>query len=202
MKLIVGLGNPGTTYTNTRHNVGAEVVDRLASRHSLSIPRSQFHSRTHDGQIAGQRCMLIQPMTYMNRSGLAVGEAVRFYKIDPTVDLLVIVDEVALPVGQIRLRGEGGTGGHNGLGDIEQALATSAYPRLRIGVDPPGRVPQADYVLSGFTPKQKRVIEPTLDRACDAVECWLEHGIEQAMNNFNANPAAAPKTQPSTETDA
>lgn len=185
MKLIVGLGNPGAEYAKTRHNTGFMAVDRLAARHGLTSRRSQFHSESRDGQIAGQRCVLLQPMTFMNRSGLAVREAVQFYKLDPTIDLLVVVDDTALGVGQLRLRPEGGAGGHNGLGDIERSLGTPAYPRLRIGVDPPGGVPQADYVLREFTAEQSAALSPTLDRACDAIECWAHGGIQTAMNQYN-----------------
>ena len=188
MKLIVGLGNPGSEYTQTRHNAGFMVLDRLAGRHGLSNPKTKFHSGVLDGQVDGHRCLLLQPMTYMNRSGLAVGEAIRFYKLEPTDDLLVVVDDVALPAGQLRLRADGGTGGHNGLADIERALTTRAYPRLRIGVDPPGRVPQADYVLSRFSPAQWALVDSALDRACDAIACWLAEGIDLAMTRYNNGP--------------
>lgn len=187
MKLIVGLGNPGNEYAKTRHNAGFMALDRLASRHELANAKTKFHSGMLDGQIAGCRCILLQPMTFMNRSGLAVGEAVQFYKLDPQVDLLVIVDDVALPLGQIRLRQEGGPGGHNGLADIERVLGAPAYPRLRIGIDPPGRVPQSDYVLGRFTKSQFDQLDPALDRACNAIESWLTDGIDKAMSVHNAS---------------
>ncbi len=190
MKLIVGLGNPGTQYTQTRHNAGFMAVDRLATRHGLTRPKTKFHAGVLEGLIADQRCLLMQPMTYMNRSGLAVGEAVRFYKLDPAVGLMIVIDDVALPAGQIRIRSGGGTGGHNGLADIERVLGTRDYPRLRIGIDSPGRAPQSDYVLGPFTPTQRDAIDPALDRACDAIEAWLAHGLDQAMNQFNAPPSA------------
>ena len=135
MKLIVGLGNPGSEYAKTRHNAGFMAIDRLATRYGLTNPKTKFHAGVLDGHIQDHRCVLLQPMTFMNRSGLAVGEATRFYKIDPEIDLLIIVDDVALPLGQIRIRPEGGPGGHNGLVDVERALGTRAYPRLRIGFD-------------------------------------------------------------------
>lgn len=188
MKLIVGLGNPGSDYAKTRHNAGFMALDRLASRHGLTGAKTKFHSGVLDGQIAGHRCILLQPMTFMNRSGLAVGEAVHFYKLDPGIDLLVVVDDVALPLGQIRLRQEGGSGGHNGLVDVERALGTQAYPRLRIGIDPRGRVPQSDYVLGRFTRDQLDRLDPALDRACDAIESWLSDGIAKAMSLYNADP--------------
>ena len=185
MKLIVGLGNPGPEYEATRHNAGFMVVDRLARRHGLTGPRMRFHAGVLEGPVAGHKCLLMQPTTYMNRSGLAVGEAAAFYKLAPA-DLLVVVDDVALPAGRIRLRGEGSAGGHNGLADIERALGTAAYPRLRIGIDPPGRVPQKDYVLGRFKPEQLLAIDTACDRACDCIESWIRDGIEKTMSLYNA----------------
>lgn len=184
MKLIVGLGNPGPQYARTRHNAGFLVVERLAARHGLGEGRVRFQSSVQEGDIAGQRCLLMRPMVYMNRSGQAVSEAVRFYKL-PLDDLLIVVDDVALPCGRIRLRAQGSAGGHNGLADIERALGTPAYPRLRIGIDSPGRVPQVDYVLGRWSPQQWEQLEPALDRACDAIEAWIVHGINKAMSLYN-----------------
>lgn len=188
MKLIVGLGNPGSEYAATRHNAGFLAVDALARRHVApgTTPRSKFHAGLLDAAIAGEKCFLMQPTTYMNRSGMAVAEAMRFYQLDPAEDLLVLVDDVALPCGHIRLRPQGSAGGHNGLADIEQKLGTDGYARCRLGIDqPPLRVAQHDYVLGRFSPEQKPLIEAAVDRACDAVECWVAHGITRAMNEFN-----------------
>lgn len=185
MRLIVGLGNPGTEYAKTRHNAGFMVVDRLAQRHGLSGARQKFHAGVLEGDVAGQRCVLMQPLTYMNKSGLAVGEAVAFYKL-PLSSVLIVVDDVALPVGRIRLRPDGSAGGHNGLADVERALGTRAYARLRIGVDAPGLAAQRDYVLGRFTSEQWDQIEPALNLACDAVESWIREGIDRAMTRFNA----------------
>jgi PTH1 family peptidyl-tRNA hydrolase len=187
MKLIVGLGNPGSEYAQTRHNAGFMVLDRLAERQGLAggRPKVKFHSATLEGAIAGERCVLLRPMTFMNRSGLAVGEAVTFYKLALS-DLLVVVDDWALPVGRVRLRAEGSAGGHNGLADIERALSGAAYPRLRVGIDPPGVVPQMEYVLGAFTAGQRALLDPALDRACDAVACWITAGIDEAMTRYNA----------------
>ncbi len=187
MKLIVGLGNPGSEYSATRHNAGFLAVDALARRHAVpgSLPRSKFHAGLRDAHIAGDKCFLMQPTTYMNRSGLAVAEAVRFYQLDPALDLMVLVDDVALPCGHLRLRARGSAGGHNGLSDIEQKLGTDVYARCRIGIDPPGRVAQHDYVLGRFTPEQKPLIRDAVEKTCDAVQCWVEHGIAQAMNEYN-----------------
>ncbi len=186
MKLIIGLGNPGPEYDRTRHNVGFEVVDRLARRFSTSTTaKSKFHSAVLDADIRGEKTLLLRPTTFMNRSGLAVGDAARFYKVDVPSDVLVIVDEVALPCGAIRLRSSGGAGGHNGLRDIEQKLGTNAYARLRIGIDDPGQIPRASYVLGKFRPDQIEALEPALDLAADAAACWATDGADVAMNRFN-----------------
>jgi len=187
MKLIVGLGNPGGEYVKTRHNAGYMAVERLAHRHQLTGAKSRFHSRALQGTVSGHQCLLIQPATYMNHSGMAVAEAVRYYRLNPAEELLIAVDDVALPCGQLRLRKAGSSGGHNGLIDVERALATTDYPRLRIGIDPPGPIPQVNYVLGQFTVEQKNIIEPTLDTACDAIESWITDGISKAMNQFNAS---------------
>ena len=185
MKLIVGLGNPGPQYASTRHNAGFMVVDRLALRHHFGGAREKFHSRMLTGPIAGENCALMLPLTFMNRSGLAVAEAVRFYRFDPATDLLIVVDDVALPCGRVRLRPSGSAGGHNGLADVESALASTHYPRLRIGIDAPGPMSQTSYVLGRFTPQQHEIIQKTLETACDAIESWLGEGIDRAMNRFN-----------------
>ena len=187
MKLIVGLGNPGPDYAKTRHNVGFMAVDRLAQRHGLSGAKTKFHAGVLEGPVAGEKCLLMQPVTYMNRSGKAVAEAANFYKL-ALDDVLIIVDDVALPCGKLRLRKSGSAGGHNGLTDIERALGSNAYPRLRIGIDPPGRIPQVDYVLGKFTREQQDQIDQALDKACDMVESWIGEGIEKTMSVFNAAP--------------
>ncbi len=185
MKLIVGLGNPGPEYAKTRHNAGFMAVERLATRHGLAGAKHKFHAGVLEGIITDQKVMLMQPTTYMNRSGLSVGEAATFYKLPPG-DLLVVVDEVALDLGTLRLRAEGSDGGHNGLADIQRVLGTAAYPRLRIGVGPQGRAPRKDFVLARFTPDQLADLDPVLNRACDAIECWLREGIDKAMSLYNA----------------
>ena len=186
MKLIVGLGNPGQQYEHTRHNVGFVVLDRLARRYaSGQVARSKFHGATLDAQINGQRVLLLKPTTFMNLCGQSVAEAARFYQLDLHSNLLVIVDDVALACGLIRLRPDGGAGGHNGLADIEQKLATEQYPRLRLGIDAPGEIPQSNYVLGRFRPDQQELLEPALETAVDGAVCWVLHGIDEAMNRFN-----------------
>jgi PTH1 family peptidyl-tRNA hydrolase len=195
MKLVVGLGNPGREYVGTRHNVGFELVDRLATRLGWTstdadfdrLARKKFDGLAMDG-LAGSvgKALLLKPLTYMNLSGRSVQAAMAFYGLTPS-DVLVVLDDIALPVGRIRLRGSGSSGGHNGLKDIERALASSAYPRLRIGIDPrPPQVEQKDYVLGRFSDEQRKTLNATLDRAVDAVMLWMEKGIEPAMSKFNA----------------
>ena len=184
MKLIVGLGNPGPEYAASRHNAGFMAVERLANRHSIAGVKHKFHAGVLEGRIAGEKVLLLQPTTYMNRSGLSVSEAMAFYKLEPA-DLLVLVDDLALDCGTLRLRATGSAGGHNGLSDIERRLGTRDYPRLRIGIDPPGKTPQVDYVLGKFSPDQLDRLDPALWRACDCIETWLRDGIERAMTMYN-----------------
>ncbi|MEM7577954.1 MAG: aminoacyl-tRNA hydrolase [Planctomycetota bacterium] len=189
MKLIVGLGNPGPQYERTRHNAGFLAIDALAQRHGLTGARGKFHALTLEGAIpaAGSlhRVALLKPITFMNRSGQSVGEARTFFKLDPQ-DILVLVDDIALPIGNLRLRATGSAGGHNGLKDIERTLGTRDYPRLRIGIDrPPGRIPQVDYVLGRFSDEQQDALGPALIRSCEAIETWLTEGIEPAMTKHN-----------------
>ncbi|MEM0913373.1 MAG: aminoacyl-tRNA hydrolase [Planctomycetota bacterium] len=185
MKLIVALGNPGPDYARTRHNAGWMAADRVVDRFGLTGGTSKFHSAMVDGRVGSEKVVLLKPQTYMNRSGLAVGEAVNFYKLDPA-DLMVLVDDVALPVGKIRLRASGSAGGQNGLKDIQRVLATPVYPRLRIGIDPPGRVPTVDYVLQPFSAAQRDELDLALDAAADAAETWIAEGIQKAMTKHNS----------------
>ncbi len=192
MKVIVGLGNPGREYAETRHNAGFMAVDRLASRHAAGeVARSRFRGLTVEarvrrpGEAGEERVLLLKPMTYMNLSGPSVAEALRFYKLSPETDLLVIVDEVNLDVGQLKVNPKGSDGGHNGLADVQRALGTQGYARCRIGVGPRGIVPQRDYVLGRFSPEQREAVAPVIERAADAAELWALEGIDAAMNTFN-----------------
>jgi PTH1 family peptidyl-tRNA hydrolase len=211
MKLIVGLGNPGNEYTKTRHNAGFMVVDALASKHAPgAVAKGRFQSVTLDATIDGEKCLLLKPTTYMNLSGQAVGEAVRFFKIDPLVDMLVIVDDLYLATGAIRLRSGGGAAGHNGLSDIQRALGSDAYPRLRVGVGmqpnggKPSQMNQSDFVLSRFTSEETPLLEASIAKAALAAACFATKGIAGAMNQFNAPetpkaPKAEPKPEPKQE---
>ncbi|MEM7755654.1 MAG: aminoacyl-tRNA hydrolase [Planctomycetota bacterium] len=197
MKLIVGLGNPGVQYEQTRHNAGFMVVDELASRHAVgSIARARFQAATLDAHIGGEKCLLMKPTTFMNLSGRCVGEAVRFFKLEPAEDVLVLTDDVALPVGTIRLRAKGGSGGHNGLSDIDRVLGGEPYARLRVGIgQTPKQMVQADWVLSKFTEGERGDLKRSVSEAAEATASWVDHGIEKAMNAFNKklSPDANPK---------
>jgi PTH1 family peptidyl-tRNA hydrolase len=195
MKLIVGLGNPGSEYQNTRHNAGFMAIDRLAKKLGLDSPREKFHAIVLEGSIGDDRIMLMKPQTYMNKSGLAVGEAAAFYKVRPD-HVMVAVDDTALPLGALRIRANGSAGSHNGLADIQRAIGTSIYPRLRIGIGAPQigehKVPQKDYVLGTFTAADMGVLNPALDEAVKALDCWIAGGIDKTMNRFNKSPETKP----------
>lgn len=195
MKLIVGLGNPGSEYDRTRHNVGFEVIDRLARRFvdpQRGPAKARFSGLLLDAEIGPERVLLLRPTTFMNLSGQCVAEAVRFHKLDASRDLLVIADDLALPCGSIRLRAEGGAGGHNGLADIGEKLASWNFPRLRIGIDAAGTIPQAQYVLGRFRPDQAPAVEGAIEEAVAASARWATDGLETAMNRFNRRAANAP----------
>lgn len=185
MKLIVGLGNPGAKYSRTRHNIGFGVVEALARRHSVKVNKIAGSAIMGEGRISGQAVMLMQPTTYMNRSGVAVAWAKQRYKLRPE-DILVIYDDLDLPLGKLRLRSGGGAGGHNGIRSILASLGTPEFHRLRIGIDrPPCGDDISDYVLSTFTSGEREQVAQALQLACDAVECWLEQGIDKAGCLFN-----------------
>lgn len=184
--LIVGLGNPGGKYEETRHNVGFMVADELGERGKFSIQKVKYHALTNTATIGGQGALVMKPTTYMNLSGEAVGEAARFYKIPPD-HVLVISDDVDLPLGKLRIRTNGSAGGHNGLKSIIQHLGSDQFPRLKVGVGgkPHPDYDMADWVLSKFQGEDKKLIDGTVKRAADAVECFLKDGPQKAMNRFN-----------------
>jgi PTH1 family peptidyl-tRNA hydrolase len=186
MKLVVGLGNPGRKYEGTRHNVGFEVVHELTRRWAGSNrPKSTFQGELVDALIGSERTALLCPQTFMNRSGFSVVLARDFYKLTDA-DLIVICDDFALPVGQVRSRSKGSSGGQNGLKDIIRALGTEDFPRLRVGIGPvPPAWVTADFVLSKFSSNERSVIDETVVRAADAVETWVREGIAACMNRYN-----------------
>lgn len=183
-RLVVGLGNPGAEYNRTRHNVGFSVVDRLASEWGLGWQ----HSKTwHALWAKGEKAILVKPASYMNRSGEPLSAVANFYKIAPA-EVLVVLDDMALELGRLRIRSEGGTGGHNGLESIIVHLGTEAIPRLRIGI---GAAPEAgavDYVLGRFFEEEVPIVEKAIERAADAVKCAIDKGVLSAMNLFNKIP--------------
>ena len=186
LHLIVGLGNPGAEYAQTRHNAGLTLVEKLAARWKTDWTNERkFIARIARAEYKGMRVLLCQPQTFMNLSGEAVGAVKNFYQL-PLTGLLVVVDDADLPVGEIRLRAGGGSGGHHGLESIEQHLVTDDFARLRLGI---GRADGAreitDYVLGRFEEGEAALMEKVLVRAADQAECWLADGIEKAMNRFN-----------------
>lgn len=184
--LIVGLGNPGGKYEGTRHNVGFMVVDELASRGRFSVTRAKYHALTATAEVGGQGVLVMKPTTYMNLSGEAVGEAAKFYKVAPD-HVLVISDDVDLPLGKLRIRTGGSAGGHNGLKSIIQHLGSDQFPRLKVGVGgkPHPDYDMADWVLSKIQGEDRKVMDESIQRAADAVECLLRDGPQKAMNRFN-----------------
>jgi PTH1 family peptidyl-tRNA hydrolase len=198
--LVVGLGNPGREYARTRHNAGFQVVDRLSDRwRAVWTAEKRFNSRLARREEVERRVILCQPQTFMNASGEAVGGLSRFYQIQPS-RILVVVDDADLPLGQIRMRPGGSSGGHHGLDSIEQQLGTRDYPRLRVGIGRrPGEGRQIrQYVLGQFAADEQEIVETVLNRAVQQVECWLDAGIQEAMNRFNG-AAAAPLDRGNTE---
>lgn len=191
MKIIVGLGNPGRRYEQTRHNLGFRVADRLAVALDTAFDREKHQGFLATGQYGGEKALLIKPQTYMNRSGDCVAAAAR-NKIQSPSDLLVIVDDVNLPLGRLRLRPGGSAGGHNGLKSLIERLGTDAFHRLRLGVGVQGTENDlADYVLSGFRREERAEVEAMVARAAEAALCWLSEGMERAMNVFNKGPGPA-----------
>lgn len=191
MKLVIGLGNPGGKYEKTRHNVGFRVVDELARRWAYERSRERFNGQMSDGHIRDVRTLLLKPATYMNLSGRCVREAAGFLKLD-CADLLVVVDDMALPVGRLRVRSSGSAGGHNGLSSIIRELGSDEFSRLRIGIGQVAGARMVGHVLGAFTPEEEAVVANMVSLAADAVECWVVEGTEAAMNRFNRTDEAEP----------
>ena len=184
--LVVGLGNPGDKYENTRHNVGFLTIDHIAEEQRVPVQKLKYRALTNTVELGGAKALLMKPVTYMNLSGEAVGEAARFYKI-PADHVLVISDDVSLPIGKLRIRKGGSAGGHNGLKNIIAHLGSDQFPRIRLGVGqkPHPDYDMADWVLGKPQGEDKKAVEAAVVRAADAVECLLAKGPEEAMNRFN-----------------
>jgi PTH1 family peptidyl-tRNA hydrolase len=185
MKLVVGLGNPGGKYDGTRHNVGFAVVDGLAEAPGAGRFQSRFQAQVAELNEGGQKVLLVKPETFMNLSGRCVRQIMDYYQVALS-DLLVVCDDINLPLGKLRVRARGTHGGHNGLRNIQEHLGTTEYARLRIGVDAP-RDDAVDHVLGRFRPAERRVIEDAVGLAIQAVAVWVSQGVEACMNRFNAD---------------
>lgn len=195
MKLIVGLGNPGSEYAGTRHNVGFDAIELLAKKYDIAIQKRNFKAVYGEGEIAGQKVLLARPMTYMNLSGEAVSALLRYYKLE-IADMIVLVDDVALPTGKLRLRFKGSSGGQNGLKNIIQHLGTEEFARIRIGV---GAAKSSGdlrgHVLSKFRKEELPAVEEALELAVEAIVCALGEGFEMAMNRYNVGEKSAVESE-------
>jgi PTH1 family peptidyl-tRNA hydrolase len=184
--MIVGLGNPGSDYDNTRHNIGFSVIDKLAAHHGINVKKLKFQSLYGEGTAAGRRVILLKPQTYMNKSGESVRQVVEFYKLTPG-RVLVIFDDASLSLGTLRLRAKGSDGGHNGIKNIIYQLRTDTFLRLKIGIGAPPHkeYDMADWVLSRFSEEERKIADDAVARSLAAVESVLAIGIEAGMNQFN-----------------
>ncbi|MCD7724471.1 MAG: aminoacyl-tRNA hydrolase [Clostridiales bacterium] len=186
MYIIVGLGNPGRDYENTRHNIGFEAIDRLADRNHIAMGEKKHKAIIGKGFVAGQKTVLVKPQTYMNLSGESVRDVINYYKIDEREQLIVVSDDISLQPGQLRIRKKGSAGGHNGLKNIILQLGHDEFPRVRIGVgEKPSGFDLADYVLGHFQKEEREVMEESAGRAAEAIEMMITDGPDKAMNQFN-----------------
>ena len=184
MHIIVGLGNPGRKYENTRHNLGFITVDRLAEEHGITFRKSRHKALIGEGNISGQKVMLVKPQTFMNLSGEAVRAVMDYYK-EPVENLLVIYDDVDIPVGTVRMRKKGGAGTHNGMRSVVSLLGEDEFARIRIGIGTEDGRDLVGHVLGGFTPEEVEPLREAVLTAVSAVECMLAKGIDIAMNEYN-----------------
>lgn len=195
-RLIVGLGNPGQQYAETRHNIGFAIVDLLAEKHGLKFNKMMNRAIIAIGEIDGEKVVLAKPQTFMNDSGSAVSPIARFYKI-ALPDLMVIYDELDIPFAQLRMRPFGGNGGHNGMKSIIARLGSQEFPRLRVGIGrPPGKMDPASFVLQPFSAAEREEIAETSERAARGLVIWLKSGIDRAMNFINTSPASRAEAAP------
>ena len=184
IRLVAGLGNPGSEYAATRHNIGFMVVDQLAAQFGSTWEKSVPQAREDALSAKCGAVLLIKPMSFMNRSGYPLFTVAQFYKIEPQ-QILIVLDDLALPLGRLRLRARGGPGGHNGLESIIVQFGTEEIPRLRVGIGQAPREGYVDYVLSRFFDEEKPLVRSTIGRTVDAVKCAIDNGLVSAMNTFN-----------------
>ncbi len=185
MYIIAGLGNPGKEYTSSRHNSGYMALEYLAEKLSVKLNKLKFNSVYGDTSINGEKVMLVKPVTYMNRSGIAIAEIVKFYKI-PIENLIVIYDDIDIPLGTLRIRPCGSAGTHNGMKSIVESIG-SEFPRIRIGIGRNDEMDLADYVLQKFSSSEKDIVSPIIEKAAEAALEIIENGIDSAMQKFNIN---------------
>jgi len=184
MKIVFGIGNPGKKYAGTRHNIGFRVVDLLAERHDVRLARRRFHSRVGGGIVAGEQVLLVRPSTYVNLCGEAAVALVNYY--DCALDnFMVVCDDFNLALGTVRVRRFGGAGGHNGLLSIIEQLGSQDFPRLRIGIGSEPAEHDRDFVLAPFPPEEKETVEESIRTGADALEIWVESGVDACMNRYN-----------------
>jgi PTH1 family peptidyl-tRNA hydrolase len=185
MIVLVGLGNPGAKYANTKHNVGFLTIDRLADRHGISVTKSRHHALIGAGLIAGKKVLLVKPQTYMNDSGRSVRAVFDYYNIE-YADLAVVYDDIDLPTGVLRIRARGSAGTHNGMRSVLAHLSQDDFPRFRVGIGAElGYVPLVDYVLTGFSPEQMDPMRAAIDRCADALETFVAEGVTATMQKYN-----------------
>ncbi|MDR5588119.1 MULTISPECIES: aminoacyl-tRNA hydrolase [Clostridium] len=183
MFLIVGLGNPGSKYDNTRHNIGFEVIDNISNEYNIDINRQKFKGVYGEGFIANNKVILLKPTTYMNLSGDSVREVANFYKIS-NENIIVIYDDISLDIGRLRIREKGSAGGHNGIKSIIANLSTDVFPRIKVGVGQPN-INLVDYVLGKFSKEEKEVLKESIEAATNSVEEIIKQDVNSAMNKFN-----------------
>lgn len=186
MYIIAGLGNPGKEYNNTRHNVGFDVIDELVDKYNISVLETRNKALTGKGVIAGQKVILVKPLTYMNLSGESIRPLADYYKIDPETELIVISDDISLPPGALRIRKKGSAGGHNGLKNIIKQLGRENFMRIRMGVgEKPKQYDLADWVLGHFSKEDRKAVDEAAVKAVHAIEMILTEGVDAAMNEYN-----------------
>lgn len=200
MKIIAGLGNPGKEYENTKHNVGFLTIDILAEKYGIKVNKIKFKGLIGEGMIGTEKVILVKPQTYMNLSGQCIREIVAFYKLD-IEDLVVIYDDIDLPMGNLRIRKKGSAGTHNGMRSIIYDLQDDGFPRVRVGIGGERKGDLANYVISGFSGDDRKLIEEAIVKAADAVACLVEDGIDRAMVDYNTKKPKVKKQKQEPDTE-